>query len=346
MQPQISIIMPAYNVEKYISVAIKSVINQTIGIEHLEIIIINDASTDKTEEIIDLFASKFKQIIAVHNKDRIRFPGNLRNQALKIATGECIMFLDSDDIMIKDSCKKMYESIKKFDSDIILGTYILLYDENGRTEPAPFFHQKKYQEPLINTNMKELYNKVQPTNDMITVEDLIKNPGPSWNKIYKREFLKKNNITFSENQITGEDYIFNHKCLLAADKISYIPIYICYYRRRSDTSNPSITQTFTTEIIKAVFNQKIETSALYRNTPYPYDKLTNYYFLSLFYYKIIERKNNPTAELKRIFEDINPYLHMFNLEDTTLASHARILFKYIYFSKYDEAIKHITTKSN
>lgn len=326
--PQISIIMTSYNVEKYIGEAIESIMQQTIGINNLELIIIDDASVDSSFKIIKQYKLKYKQIVLVKNQQRTGYPGNSKNIGLRLASGEYVMFLDGDDIMVNFSCEIMYKVMKKFNSDIVIGKYVMKYDEDERVEKVDFFNHKKYEKPLININMRQLYGLKQSSKKDISLEDLIKLPGTSCNRIYKLEFLRKKHISFTENQITGEDYIFNHKAMLKADKISYFPVTVFYYRRRADICNKSITQNFSAEIIEGICKQKTETCELYKNTPYDYDEISNCYFVNMLYYKIIERKNN-LEELNRIFKDLKPNLKFFNIEDAALAFKVRELMKFI-----------------
>ena len=112
-KPKISIIIPAYNVEKYIGECLLSIIKQTF--KELEIIIINDGSTDRTEEIIKLF-KKDKRIVIINQKNKKQ--GGARNTGLKIAKGEYIGFIDSDDWIEHNYYEELYKAILKYNADI------------------------------------------------------------------------------------------------------------------------------------------------------------------------------------------------------------------------------------
>ncbi|MEG1142195.1 MAG: glycosyltransferase [Clostridia bacterium] len=178
LKPKISVIMTAYNVEDYINVAIESIINQSIGFENIELIIVNDASSDKTTKIIEQYNNTYKQIVIINNEKRVGYPGKLRNKALEIANGEYIMVLDSDDIMDLNACNTMYNLISIYKSDYIIGKYSYLYDDTDKIVVAPIFNCKKYLRSYINFNLESLYNKENKLNkETLYVEDVIKHPG-------------------------------------------------------------------------------------------------------------------------------------------------------------------------
>ncbi|MGL6108253.1 glycosyltransferase, partial [Romboutsia sp.] len=339
-QPNISIIMASYNVEKYIDETINSIINQTIGFKNLELIVVDDASNDKTPNILSSYSKQYENITVIYNKERKKYPGKSRNKALKVAKGEYIIVLDSDDILCKDSCMTMYNLMKIYKSDYIIGKYSYYHEINNRLEPAALFETIKYTKPAINFNLLSLDNSGEvDVNSKLTLEDVMIQPGTSCNKIFKREFLILNNIEYREDQITGEDYILNHECLLKASKISYFPVEVFLYRRRNDSNNKSITQNFTFEILEDLMKQKTRTSKLYQRTKYSFDSMTNRYFLGIFYQKIIEIKDYPDDELIKILEYIRKNLYLFDLEDNKLSVKARDIFNYIKYEKYDQLFK-------
>ena len=114
MNPKISIIVPIYNVEKYLPKCIDSIINQTL--ENIEIILVNDGSTDSCAEIIESYANKDNRIKVIHKKNGGQ--SSARNMGLDIAKGEYIGFVDSDDWLHYDMYENMYKSIKKVNSDL------------------------------------------------------------------------------------------------------------------------------------------------------------------------------------------------------------------------------------
>ena len=193
--PDISIIVPIYNAEKYIAKCVDSLVNQTK--KELEFILINDGSTDNTEEIIKTY--KDKRIKYYKNKNQ--GIGKTRNFGISKSTGKYIMFLDSDDYLSKNACQKMYEKILESNSDLVVCDFYKVYDF-GKTEEIKL------------SSFSETSLKGRPS----IINEI--NLAP-WNKIYKRELITKNKIKFIEN-LKYEDAPFVIEALSKAKKITKI----------------------------------------------------------------------------------------------------------------------------
>lgn len=128
MNPTISVIMAAYNAEKYISESIKSVLNQTFN--NFELIIINDASTDNTFSIIEYFQKKDSRIKVINN-EKNKFVIKSRNMGLKKATGKYITIIDSDDLLMPEKFEKQFNFLEKNIEVFLVGTSVTLIDENN-----------------------------------------------------------------------------------------------------------------------------------------------------------------------------------------------------------------------
>ena len=118
--PEVSIIIPCYNVEKFIKDCLESVINQTF--KNIEIICINDGSTDSTPEILKKYSNIDNRIIVVNQKNKGL--SGARNSGINVSCGKYLMFLDSDDWIDTDYIEKMYNAIKKNDCEIAVSTII------------------------------------------------------------------------------------------------------------------------------------------------------------------------------------------------------------------------------
>lgn len=197
----ISIIVPSYNSEKSIDKCLHSLINQTK--KELEFIIINDGSTDSTEEIIKKYDDK--RIKYFKNKNS--GIGKTRNFGIEKANGKYLMFLDSDDYLENNACLLLYNEIEKSNSDIVVSNFYKVYDE------------RKEEFKIKNFEKTDLKEKPELIN--------IVNTAP-WNKIYKTSLVKGNNISFPEN-IKYEDAPFVLECLDKAKKISQINEFIYDY---------------------------------------------------------------------------------------------------------------------
>ena len=136
---KISVVVPIYNVEKYLPECIESVQNQSYM--NLEIILVDDGSPDNSGKIADEYAKKDGRIKVIHKKN-----GGLsdaRNAGIEVATGDYIMFLDSDDLLTADACKVLEEKIEKENADYVIGNYINCH-EDGTLWEKPIFNLEKY----------------------------------------------------------------------------------------------------------------------------------------------------------------------------------------------------------
>ena len=187
--PNLSIITPIYNTQKYLNRCLDSLINQTL--KDIEIICINDCSTDNSLEILKEYQNKDKRIKIINLKENKK-QGYARNIALNKTNGEYIGFIDSDDWIDLNYFEKLYTKAKEHNCDIALATNVRI--GNGITKKR--------------LNLKE--EKIAYTlQEKIDLSNQAKNPCPT-NKIYKKELLINNNITFSEGCFC-EDKIFTTK---------------------------------------------------------------------------------------------------------------------------------------
>lgn len=215
---KISIILPVYNGEKYIENAIESVLAQTLT--DFELIVINDGSTDSTLSVINRFKDKRIKIITQENQG----PGASRNNALKIAKGDYIMFLDADDWFKTDAFETAYAEITKYDADLTFFQMINYDDTTQKTYPNDWFELKQFDESFEKRTF-------HPSETPGSIFDL--SVGVC-QKIYSHEFLKRINAKFPEG-IFFEDMPFFYYVYLKAERISIIKEHL-YFRRKHDES--------------------------------------------------------------------------------------------------------------
>ena len=203
MKYKISIIIPVFNVENYIRKALESIMSQTIGYEHLEVIMVDDCSTDKNSNIVDEYANKYENFKAIHLSKNSGKAGKPKNIGIKTANTEYLMFLDADDYYTDDACEVLYKKIKEEDVDIVSSNYITVYE--NRTE---FYqHFKNIDEIKVNTIHDE--------------PRLLAASHMHWTKIYKRQFILDNGIKFIEN-IPNDDLVFVVNAFFEANGIIYL----------------------------------------------------------------------------------------------------------------------------
>lgn len=211
---KISVIVPVYNTSKYLDKCLSSLVNQTI--KDIEIIVINDGSTDDSLDIIKIFKKKYNNIILIDQKNMgISIS---RNNALDIARGEFIGFVDSDDYVSNDMYEKLYNNIKNNNSDIAVCNYInFIPDDNS------FFNQDINMNG--NTNLCEMPSLLY---------DIDYAP---WNKLYKKSLW--DDVRFPE-KLKYEDINAVIKVFLKAKKISFEDSYLYYYMINSSGQTKTI----------------------------------------------------------------------------------------------------------
>ena len=210
----ISVIIPVYNVEKYLNQCLDSIVNQTL--KEIEIIVINDASTDNSLQIIHEYSKKYKNIKVIDNKQNEGLY-NARNIGLKNAIGKYIGFVDSDDYIEYDMYESLYFKAQETNADIVSCNYNIFYENTKKTKKINF--------------SKSIYLLEKSNNNLIGAEEILFYTSVPWNKIFKKDFLTKNNIMFDSKIKFFYDACFNRICYLNADKIIYIPQFLYTYRK-------------------------------------------------------------------------------------------------------------------
>ena len=211
---KISVIIPIYNVEKYLSECLDSITNQTL--KNIEIICVNDGSTDSSLNILNEYASKDTRIKIINQENK--GAGAARNRGMSEATGEYIYFIDSDDFVSTNFLEKMLKKITKTHSDICICKNFN-WDMNT-SESKPLFNEVssfKALEPLKNMFYKDkTFNKYNSSDNLFQLCNI-----PPFTKLYRHDFIKRNNIKFQEIK-TCNDVFFNFCSLACADSIIII----------------------------------------------------------------------------------------------------------------------------
>lgn len=213
---KVTIIVPIYNVEKYLKEAIESTINQTY--KNLEIILVDDGSTDNSGKICDEYTKIDNRIKVIHKNN-----GGLsdaRNAGLDNATGKYIMFLDSDDFLEIDAVENMHKEIVDKDAEYVIGNYINATEEGEKWE-KPVFDLEKYKPFRLSIN--DHMNSFFIMNSSVC------------NKIFKKEFIDKLNLRFVVG-LPAEDAIFTTYCFIKAERVFYAQCLVFNYRQRKGGS--------------------------------------------------------------------------------------------------------------
>lgn len=212
--PKISIIIPVYNVEKYIDKCLSSLVNQTL--EDIEIIVVNDGSPDNSQKIIDNYVKKYPNKVKSFIKEN-GGQGSARNFGLTKANGEYIGYVDSDDYVELDMYEKLYNVAKKKNLDIVIcGSYNVYENGNKYIELEKDF--------LGNGKINAFFGRMAV-----------------WNKIYKRKLLVTSKVQF-RSKVWYEDLDFTVKMILNSKKIGYVnePLYDYLIREGSTMNNSNV----------------------------------------------------------------------------------------------------------
>ena len=199
----ISIICPIYNREELLKPTINSLIDQSIGFENLELVLVDDLSTDNTRNILKKYETEFENINVIYLTEN-KGQGNARNVGVKNSKSKYVMFIDHDDTFDSTYCEDMYNAIVKYDTDI--ATSRLKYVHPNGDIITRKDNLSKINEEFILLDPKE--------------EDTIFNDPFIWNKIYKKEFLLNNNIEFPFRYF--EDVYFNICSFLSTDNVVFL----------------------------------------------------------------------------------------------------------------------------
>lgn len=210
--PKVSIILPIYNVEKYLPKALDSATNQTY--KNIEIICINDCSPDNCLKILNEYSQKDNRIKIINHENN-RGLSAARNTGLEIASGKYIYFLDSDDWIDEDYIEKMVRAIEKSVSDVVINRSVVTEKENNSIR---YIHP--HAETFITNNYLDKKQAIQ---------NLIWN---AWTKILKKSFIDKYQLLFPEGFV-NEDLYFHYVSLAHADKIYLIDESNYHYRSRN-----------------------------------------------------------------------------------------------------------------
>lgn len=229
----ISVIVPIYNVEEYLSTCIESILNQTY--KDLEILLIDDGSTDNSGKICDEYAKQDHRCIVIHQLNKGE--AEARNTGLDHATGEYISFIDGDDYIHPQMFEILHEALQKGDYDFSM----TLYKEVHNKETSLFIPNYTFQELNQDQLIYGLYNSSRKRNNYPEISFHV-----VWNKLYKRSTIK----SFKFIDTSSEDTVFNNSIFLTCKK-SIVINQIMYYwvQRRNSITHQSINKRYINKII-------------------------------------------------------------------------------------------------
>ncbi|WP_407423993.1 glycosyltransferase family 2 protein [Methanobrevibacter sp.] len=315
----ISIIIPAYNAEKYLAQALDSVVNQSIGVENLEVIIVNDASTDGTREIIDRYCSKHPNFKAIHLEENTGAAWGPRNIALEKASSDYVMFLDADDTYEEDACEVLYTEIVSSDANVAFGRYYRVYDDLMFKSYSPYGDSIDMKNDLeFNPNFsgavsflwsnifyRLFYGSPGKVRDRIYISDIRQNPEilkilPSfWTKIFKRSIVGE----FPEF-VAGEDLNFMLDAYNRGEIVLLNDKFITNYYMRFDDAELSVTKNVNFKLVlDSIRAYKL---AIVKCNEYgfaEYNKMINPFLLN--YLSLLKKGDFTKSEMKLLLNEIS-----------------------------------------
>lgn len=273
MKSDISIIIPAYNAASYIEDCINSVISQTK--KELEIIIINDGSTDNTLEIVKKYKDKRIKLFTTKNNGI----GKTRNTGLKKAQGKYIFFLDSDDYIAKDAMENLYKKAIDLKADIVVGNMLRLKDDNSLTKD-----EINFPEGNLDNNKTQIFEI----------------PLGPCGKLFKKDILT---VNFSE-EYKYEDVPFTANAIKNSKKTIKCNDYIYYYRIHDNSETTSMDKRVfdILEILK-------QTNSFFNKSIYDELEYLNIQLLSRYNLQQKNQKDKKLAKdfLNKSFAHLNKY---------------------------------------
>lgn len=212
--PDVTVVVAVYNTMPYLTECLSSLVGQSIGRDRLEIVAVDDGSTDDSGAELDRFAQQYPDTVKVIHQTNSGGPAAPSNRALEVATGRYVYFIGSDDYLGEEALERMVACADKNDSDVVVGKMV---GTNGR-----YVHQALYKESVSDV---DLFDSALP----FTLANT---------KLFRRALVERHKLRFPEDMPVGSDQPFTIEACVRARKISVLADYTYYYAvKRGDSSN-------------------------------------------------------------------------------------------------------------
>lgn len=298
---KLSIIIPVYNVEKYISLCLESILKQSF--KDYEIVCVNDGSSDNSLSVLQNFKQKDNRITIIDKQNE--GSGIARNTALAIAKGEYVYFIDGDDWLEDNALGKMILKADELNTDILIFGGLSYYETQVR--------KGGYSADKL---PKKYFNKVFASKDI--KKDVFKFPSTAWTKLYRRDFLIKNNIKF-QNIKVGQDQLPFFHSMITAERIAILPENLYCYRKNRKGAVTAVKKKKNFSPIYVFYG--IEEMLKSENLLDDYKAIfVNRYF------------SKATSWLGKFQDDLK---HEYYLEYTKLLNHVKIEYPFGWWTKFN-----------
>lgn len=313
MDYKVSVIIPVYNAEENLENAINSVINQTIGFENIELILVDDSSTDNSRNIIESYCNKYDNIVPYYSNENHGFPGFGRNVGLKLATSPHIMFLDNDDEYKEDICEKLYTTLTNENVDYV-GCNKITVDSISNLK-----QQNNYKNGI------EKNGQVLIENDDILFFDST----AVWSKIFKKGIIDKYELKFLEDT-HADDLAFTLDYSLHIKSLIYLKNYHGIYWKVYDDS---LSHTVSTDYMNRLLNTYYYMHNSLKNANK--EKYVNSYMVGKISYAILQCSylDSSNEEFKKILNDLQSFEKKINF-NTNLDAKWHDFINYFILKKH------------
>lgn len=279
----VSVVIPVYNVSDYLERCLHSVVNQSY--RNLEIILVDDGSTDNSSIICDRYAKKDRRITVFHQSNQ--GVSAARNIALNEASGDFVVFVDSDDFLFPDSISNRLKAMNEA-YDLVMGR-IQRVDETGAIIDESRFEKQ----PTVNkiAFLEELFN-----------EEACGYQGFLFDKMFRAQIIKENSIIFNTKVKINEDRLFVFEYALYCNRVKYIPEILYVYCQRAESATAKIKATVSSAELSAVLSFIEMRQLSQKSAPQIYHVLcTRSFECGLALYKRTNRENSEVRKKLRTF---------------------------------------------
>ena len=324
---KITLTIPVYNAGKYLRMLLESIVNQTMNLNDIEVIMVDDLSTDNSRDIMDEYAEKYDNFISVKLPKNNKIAGTARNKGMELAHGKYLMFADADDFLPEKAMQTMYDAIESKNADFITANYINA-DEDGTVWIKPIFDLEKYKEFKLSIT--------DYTRSFFVLN------GSACNKIYRKEFIEQHNIKFLEG-VPAEDAYFNTYAFMESRNVFYIPdIIYCYRQRNQSDDNKSVSFYCSADYFERI-NRAYR--AIYENFK-AHNQLRFYRYMyaknmSYILYKFIDSTLLSDDERIKTLQDMHWFYELSETLKVPAAQNAQqMIISQIVAGNYDEAVNY------
>ncbi len=322
---KVSVLISTYNSGYYLKLAVDSILNQTIGFENIEIIIVDDKSDDDyTLFLLDKYDKKYSNCKVIILEGHTGFPGQPRNVGFENATGEYVIFMDSDDTYSLDAFEVMYDAAKREDYDFVITTFKRVLTNGVELYKHPDFLDKDFYR----------FNSVEENLNLFKLQPSL------WARLIKRDFLIENNIRSVEG-VNAQDLEFVVHTLLCATNFVYLSKFPAYnYSIRDRSNDMSSIRNHNEKLLNGLKNGYFATYDLLRR----FDKesyFSIFFQTHIYFYLDIMSKSSVNDEIKtNMIREFSPILKkQFELSPDFASKLFAPIKEDLFNDDYEELVK-------